>query len=62
MSEATMNSEEIINYDHISRSLLVRKLLSIDNITLSPKALNRIMETVQNMPPCEVSDKPNCNY
>ena len=51
-----------IDYDKISKSLLVRKMLQIDDVTITPKAFNRMMEVIQNMPPSEISDKPNCNY
>lgn len=53
ISKNTKVSDEIIDYDKISKRVLVSRLLDIDDITITPKAFNRIMVEIQNMPPYE---------
>lgn len=53
MAEITENGKTI-DYDKISRRVLLDKLVEIDDIEITPKALNRILCVIQNMPPYEM--------
>lgn len=58
-----MNTVEgkIINYDQISREVTVNKILEIDDVEITPKALNRILCVIQNMPPYEMIGLEDAN-
>lgn len=45
-----------VDYDCISKSRLVRQILEIDNILISPKAFNEIMVVIQNQVPYDEID------
>lgn len=51
MNNDTKCCDAPVNYDCISKSRLIRQIVKIDDIALSPKALNRILEKIQNQVP-----------
>lgn len=55
MSEDIKCCDDAVNYDCISRSRIVRQILEIDDININPKALNKILEKIQNEPPYNVA-------
>lgn len=47
----TNESKDLIDYDCISKSRLIRQICEIDDISINPKAFDRIMCTIQNQVP-----------
>lgn len=48
--ETVKASDDVIDYDAISRRVVVTRILAIDDVAISPKALDRILGVIQNIP------------
>lgn len=54
--EVTENPVKAINNNLIDRKALIQYILQMDDVSLSPKALNRVLEVISNFPAAEVNN------